>query len=101
MDHRNTFDAAIVCGGPGHSKARSRAVADADLGAGAHVRAAAAIIMAMESVGAFFIGLLGVGVTARMVAGGTLVVAAMFAGEPPLRARTADSLEREVPDEVP
>lgn len=63
----------------------------------------AAIVMTMEPVFAAFFAVLlgGEGLTARMVAGGTLVVAAMFLVELPTRARNGDSLEREVADEVP
>jgi drug/metabolite transporter (DMT)-like permease len=63
----------------------------------------AAIIMTMEPVFAAFFAVLlgGEGLTARMVAGGTLVVAAMFLVELPPRARNEGPLDREVADEVP
>ena len=63
----------------------------------------AAIIMTMEPVFAAFFAVLlgGEGLTARMVAGGTLVVAAMFLVELPPRARNEGPLGREVADEVP
>ena len=63
----------------------------------------AAIIMTMEPVFAAFFAVLfgGEGLTARMVAGGTLVMAAMFLVELSPRVRNEDSLEREMADEVP
>ena len=63
----------------------------------------AAIIMTMEPVFAAFFAVLlgGEGLTARMVAGGTLVVAAMFLVELPPRVRNEGPLGREVADEVP